>query len=54
MWDFLSYAAWGISGLLLAWIVLDALKVSQHYDEELLMSSREGVDELDPEHVKEH
>lgn len=48
IWDILSYAAWVGAGLFLLWIVVDAIKVSITYDEDLLMSSREGVDELDP------
>ena len=46
IWDILSYAAWGISALLLLWIVADAVSVSRQFDEEFLMSSREGADEL--------
>ena len=42
IWDILSYAAWIISAMLLIWIVVDAISVSQQYDEEFLMSSREG------------
>lgn len=42
IWDILSYAAWAISAILLIWIVLDAISVSKQYDEEFLMSSREG------------
>ncbi|MBD3635407.1 MAG: hypothetical protein HUJ23_10945 [Methylophaga sp.] len=45
-WDILSYAAWIISGLLLLWILADAISVSREFDEELLVSSREGADEL--------
>jgi len=45
-WDILSYAAWIISGLLLLWILVDAINVSREFDEELLISSREGVDEI--------
>lgn len=45
-WDILSYAAWIISGLLLLWILVDAINVSREFDEELLISSREGVDEV--------
>jgi hypothetical protein len=41
-WDMLSNAAWLISAALLIWIVKDAISVSQQYDEEFLMSSREG------------
>lgn len=42
IWDILSYTAWIISAILLTWIVIDAISVSQQYDEEFLMSSREG------------
>ena len=42
IWDILSYTAWIISAILLIWIVVDAISVSQQYDEEFLMSSREG------------
>lgn len=40
--DVLSYAAWAVSAILLLWIVVDAVGVSKQYDEEFLMSSREG------------
>jgi len=52
IWDILSYAAWGGAGLFLLWIVVDAIKVSLTYDEDLLMSSREGLDELDPDQAQ--
>jgi hypothetical protein len=42
LWDILSNAAWLISAALLIWIVKDAISVSQQYDEQFLMSSREG------------
>lgn len=45
-WTLLSYAAWALSGLLLLWIIFDAVRVSNEYDESLLISSREGADEL--------
>ncbi|MEX1200135.1 MAG: hypothetical protein WEB02_05040 [Methylophaga sp.] len=45
-WDILSYAAWIISGLLLLWILADAISVSREFDEELLISSREGDDDV--------
>ena len=41
-WNILVYAAWSISAILLAWMVIDAFMVSSQYDEEYLMSSREG------------
>ena len=40
--DVLSYLAWTASAILLLWIVVDAASVSKQYDEEFLMSSREG------------
>jgi len=52
IWDILSYAAWVGAALFLLWIVVDAIKVSMTYDEDLLMSSREGMDVLDPEQSK--
>lgn len=45
-WDILTYGAWGLSALLLLWMVADAIKVNREYDETLLMSSQEGVDDL--------
>lgn len=52
IWDILSYAAWIGAGLFLLWIIVDAIKVSIRYDEDLLMSSREGLDELDPDQAR--
>lgn len=49
IWDIATYAAWILSIILLAWIVLDAFSVSNQYDEEYLMSSREGAEELTSE-----
>lgn len=40
--DILPYLAWAIAAILLTWIVVDAINVSKHYDEDFLMSSREG------------
>jgi len=45
-WDILSYAAWIVSAALLGWMLMDAIRVNREYDEELLISSREGADEL--------
>lgn len=44
-WNILSYAAWGISAVLLAWMLIDAFMVSSQYDEAYLMSSREGAED---------
>ncbi len=54
IWDILSYAAWAGAAAFLLWIVVDAIKVSLTYDEDLLMSSREGMDELDPDQARSH
>lgn len=45
LWNILVYAAWGLSAILLAWMVIDALMVSSQYDEDYLMSSREGAED---------
>jgi hypothetical protein len=44
-WNILMYAAWGLSVVMLAWMVVDAFMVSSQYDEEYLMSSREGAED---------
>jgi hypothetical protein len=49
MWDMLGWAAWIISALIFGWIIFDFFKVNAKYSEEILLSSREGVDELFPE-----
>lgn len=45
-WDLIQAAAWLISIALLGWMVLDALRTSRKYSEDVLSSSQEGVDEL--------
>ena len=45
-WTIASYAAWIISALIFLWMLRDAFVVGRKFDEELLQSSREGVDEL--------
>ena len=41
-WQWLSNAAWCLSILIFAWILIDAIKVHRNYDDEFLMSSTEG------------
>lgn len=41
-WDVLSYGAWGISILLFVWMVADAWGVGRRFEEDFLLSSREG------------
>lgn len=45
-WQLLSYAAWIVSALLFLWMLADLTRVAKEYDEDFLMSSREGADEL--------
>lgn len=44
-WSILEYVAWGLSAAMLMWMVIDAFMISSQYDEEYLMSSREGGEE---------
>ena len=44
-WNVLMYSAWSLSAILLTWMVVDAFMVSSQYDEEYLMSSREGAED---------
>ncbi|MGB2831336.1 MAG: hypothetical protein WBC07_00150 [Methylotenera sp.] len=36
------YVAWSLSAAMLVWMLVDAFMISSQYDEEYLMSSREG------------
>ncbi|PLP55968.1 hypothetical protein CYK37_28020 [Mesorhizobium loti] len=42
MWNILEYAAWALSALFGALMLIDLLKVDTTYDNDLLTSSREG------------
>ena len=50
----LEYAAWGISGLLGLWMLIDLFRTNSAYSDDVLMSSREGEIEdklvIDPTH----
>jgi hypothetical protein len=46
IWDVFEYGAWLLSGILLLWMLIDTIRVNSEYDEDLLTSSREGIDEL--------
>jgi hypothetical protein len=46
MWNILGPAAWIISAVLILWMVWDFFRVNAGYTEDVLLSSREGVDEL--------
>jgi hypothetical protein len=49
MWDALEWIAWAISAAIFIWMFHDAWRVDRDYSEDILLSSREGVDELIPE-----
>jgi hypothetical protein len=49
MWDVLEWVAWAISAAIFIWMLYDAWRVDQDFSEDMLLSSREGVDELIPE-----
>ncbi|MFP7671899.1 hypothetical protein ACG74X_00945 [Marivita sp. S0852] len=46
MWVLIEYAAWAASAGVLLWLVMDAARVNREFDEDTLLSSKEGVDEL--------
>ena len=41
-WIALEYAAWAISFVLFAWMLMDFRRVNRDYSEDILTSSREG------------
>jgi hypothetical protein len=43
--DILTYVAWSLSAIMLVWMLVDAFMISSQYDEEYLMSSREGAED---------
>ena len=49
MWNALEWIAWAISAIIFIWMVYDGWRVGQTHSEDVLLSSREGVDELVPE-----
>jgi hypothetical protein len=46
IWTLLEYAAWAASALLILWMLMDASRVNRDFGEDVLLSSREGEDEL--------
>jgi hypothetical protein len=49
MWEISAWVAWIISALIFIWMLYDFFVVNAKYSEDVLLSSREGVDELFPE-----
>jgi hypothetical protein len=37
-----NIAAWSVSGLLMAWMLFDLIRVNRQFDEDYLLSSHEG------------
>jgi hypothetical protein len=48
MWDILPTVAWVISAAIFLWMAWDFFVVNSKYGEDILVSSREGMDELMP------
>lgn len=48
MWALSAWAAWIISAAIFLWLIVDFFTVNSKFGEEVLLSSREGVDELFP------
>jgi hypothetical protein len=46
MWDILATLAWIISAAIFLWLAWDFFVTNAKYDESVLISSREGLDEL--------
>jgi hypothetical protein len=53
MWDALEWIAWIVSAIIFIWMVRDGWRVGEAHGEVVLLSSREGVDELVPEKMRE-
>jgi hypothetical protein len=45
-WDIFELFAWAVSAILFMWMLTDAVRVNREFNEDLLLSSREGIDEL--------
>jgi hypothetical protein len=48
MWEISGWVAWALSAAIFAWLIYDFFKVNTKFSEQVLTSSREGVDELFP------
>ena len=48
MWEMSGNVAWGVSAVIFLWLIVDFFRVNVKYSEQVLTSSREGVDELFP------
>ena len=46
MWQISGWIAWVLSAAIFAWLAWDFFRINMTYSESVLLSSREGVDEL--------
>ncbi len=46
MWEMSGWAAWVISAAIFVWLGWDFVRTNASFSENVLLSSREGVDEL--------
>lgn len=46
MWELSAWAAWIIAAAIFLWLLVDFFMVNAKFSEDVLLSSREGVDEL--------
>ena len=46
MWQISGWIAWALSAAIFIWLIWDFFRVNMKYSESVLLSSREGVDEL--------
>jgi hypothetical protein len=53
MWEMSGNVAWGVSAIIFLYLVIDFFRVNIKYSEQVLTSSREGVDELFPSEAGE-
>jgi hypothetical protein len=53
MWEVSGWVAWALSAIIFAWLIYDFFRVNIKYGEAVLLSSREGVDELFPNQAGE-
>jgi hypothetical protein len=49
MWQASEWVSWGVSAAIFLWLVVDFFRVNAGHSEDVLLSSREGVDELFPD-----
>lgn len=48
MWEISGWLAWALAVIIFIWLVWDFFRINFTYKENVLLSSREGVDELFP------